>query len=229
MAKTEATKEVTLFGDKSDNVPAHLQTDAPMGNENVSSADMAIPRLNLLQQMSPEVREIAEAQPGMLYNTVTKQLYNSVNVVNLAFQKDYAVFKKRDLGGGLEGNFATLEDAKAHVASLSHPEDYDIVDTDKHFCMELDEEGQPVSPVLIYMSGSKLKVSKAWNSEIQLKGKNADRFATVWNVGSFTDTNRRNDKFENFKVEFMGWAPESLYNAAKEAFVSISRQVQEAA
>ncbi len=216
--------EVALFGDKSDIVPAHLQTDAPVGNENVTTNDMAIPRLTLLQAISPEVREIPEAQAGMLHNSVTKDLYESVNLINLLFQKEYTIFKKRELGGGLEDNFTSQSLAQAHLDTLSSPEDFDIVETDKHFCLLLDAEGKPVSPVILYMSASKLRVSKDWNTEIQLKGKNADRFASAWNLSSRSETNRQNQIYENMQISFMGWVDEELYAFAKDTYKSLSQE-----
>jgi hypothetical protein len=223
------SKAVELFGSKTDVVPAHLQTEAPLGNENVTSGDLAVPRLNLLQAISEEIRTVEGAKAGLIYNTVTGELYETVNLINLFFLKDYAIFKKRKLGGGLEGNFPSAAEAQAHLASLSHPDDYDIVDTDKHYCLLLDEKGQPSSPVLIYMSGSKLKVSKNWNADIQLKGRNTDRFAGVWNLSSVTETNKRNEAYENFDVEFMGWAGEELYAAAKQAYQGFATEIRQAA
>lgn len=227
-AKEESTA-VSLFGDKTGALPAHLQTDAPAGNENVTSEDMATPRLNLLQQLSPECQTVDGAKPGMLYNTVTGELYDTVNLINLFFRKQYAVFKIRAKGQGFEGNFSTQAEAAAHMATLDSPNDWNIVDTDQHYCLLLDEEGNGVSPVLIYMSASKLRVSKDWNTEIQLKGPQADRFAGVWNLSSVTEKNGAGQPYENLKVEFMGWAPEDLYAAAKDAYQGFKTPIKEAA
>lgn len=229
-AQPAENKEVALFGGKTDVVPAHLQTEAPVGNENVSSNDMTVPRLNLLQALSDECRTVDGAKPGLLYNTVTGELFESVNLINLFFKKEYAIFKKRKLGGGLEGNFDSLEAAQAHLDSLSHKEDYDIVDTDKHFCLLLDEDGEPASPAVLYMSSSKLKVSKSWNTDIALRCKNADRFAGVWRVSAREEVNRRNEAYYNLDIEFIGWAPEPLYLEAKKLYRGFaSETVAEAA
>ena len=215
--KKENSTAVALFGDKA-NIPAHLQTAAPLGNENVTSSDLKLPRLTLLQALSPEIRSVEGAKPGLLFNNITKELYESINVINLFFKKEFAIFKLRKLGGGLEGNYDTLAEADAALKALDRPEDYEIVETDKHYCLMLDETGKAVSPIAIYMNSTKLTISKEWNSELQLVGKGVDRFASVWNVSSFTQSNRRNEQFENFSIQFMGWAPADLYAEAKAAY-----------
>jgi predicted heme/steroid binding protein len=54
-----------------------FEDDAAQGGfENMGQEDRALPFLRLLTNTSPEVGEVDGAMPGMIYNTVTGQLYD---------------------------------------------------------------------------------------------------------------------------------------------------------
>jgi hypothetical protein len=104
-----------------DQVPEHLK-DAIAGNrgsENVGQEDLVIPRLEVLQALSPECTEgneayVKGARPGDLMNSVTKQIYGrEAHVVPVHYTKQYLVWIHRDNGGGFRGSFATQEEAEA--------------------------------------------------------------------------------------------------------------------
>ena len=222
MAKS---KSVALFQqDQNAALPAHLQQDAGLGNDNVRTEDMAVPRLDLIQQLSPQLdpsspKYLEGAKLGHLFDSLSGDLYDFVFVINLYFESKFQVFKKRKFGGGFEGSFDTEAEAAAHLQATGQSLDqYDIVDTGIHKCLMLDAEGKPKQPVLIYMSGSKQKVSKNWNSAIQLKDPRAARFASVWTVSSTPEKNRQGQPYQNFAIEFAGWAPEDLYAEAKRVY-----------
>lgn len=223
---TEAPKSIAAFL-TGDQLPAHLQRGTGAGNENVSSQDMTIPRLDVIQQLSPQLdpsnsKFIEGAKLGHVFNSLSGDLYTHCFVVNLHFDTKWQVFKKRKFGGGFEGSFLTEAEALAHLDSNSLPRDqYDVAETAIHKCLLLDENGNPDQPVLIYMSGSKMKVSKDWNSAIRLKDPRADRFASVWTLSSAGEKNKQGQPYQNFKVDFAGWAGEALYEAAKGAYAGI--------
>lgn len=227
VAKQETKSVAAFLQDTGDQLPAHLQHDAGMGNENVNTDDLSIPRLDLIQQLSPQIdptspKYIEGAKPGHLFNSLTGELFDFCFVINLDFESKYQIFKKRKFGGGFEGSFDTEGEARDHLAAQGLPADqYDIVDTAIHKVLLLDENGQPDQPALIYMSGSKQKVSKNWNSAIQLKNPQAARFASVWTLQSVGEKNRQGQPYQNFKVDFAGWASEDLYTEAKKLYEGI--------
>lgn len=227
---TTAPKSVIGFLAAQDELPAHLQQGTGAGNENVSSDDMTIPRLDIIQQLSPQIdpsspKYIEGAKLGNIFNSLSGDLYDHCFLINLHFETRFQVFKKRKFGGGFEGSFETEAEALAHLDAAGLPRDqYDVAETGIHKCLLLDENGLPDQPVLIYMSGSKMKVSKDWNSAIRLKDPRADRFASVWTLTSVPEKNRQGQPYQNMKLDFAGWAGEDLYAAAKDAYLGIVGQ-----
>lgn len=223
--KNAPAKSVGNFLQDNDGaLPAHLQQDAGMGNENVGTDDLAIPRLDLIQQLSPQIDKsspkfIEGAETGHIFNSLTGEVYDFAFVINLQFEQKWQIFKKRKFGGGFEGSFDNEADAQKHLDAQGLPaEQYDVVDTAIHKCLKLDDDGNPEAPVLIYMSGSKQRVSKGWNSAIQLKNPDAARFASVWTLQSSPEKNKQGQPYHNFKVDFAGWAGEDLYAEAKRLY-----------
>lgn len=224
---TPAAKSVVGFT-AGDSLPTHLQTGTGAGNENVTANDMTVPRLDLIQQLSPQIdpsspKYIEGAKLGHIFNSLTGALYDHCFVVNLHVENKWQVFKDRKLGGGYEGSFDTEAEALAHLdASGFNRAHYTVTETAIHKCLLLDDQGQPDQPVLIYMSGSKMTVSKAWNSAIMLKDPRADRFASVWTLSSVAVKNKVGQPYQNLKVDFAGWAGEDLYEEAKKLYAGFA-------
>jgi hypothetical protein len=206
-------------------LPAHLRdANSGLGNENVGSGDLQMSRLDLIQQLSPQIEKdnpayLEGAELGHIFDSATGDLYESVFVVNLYFDKRFQVFKKRKFGGGFEGSYMTEDAARQYLEDENLPVDqYDIVETDIHACLMLDAEGKPKKPCVIYMSGSKAKVSRKWNTALSTQ--EADRFASVWALSSVKEKNKQGQPYQNFKVDFAGWASEDLYEEAKKNYLA---------
>ena len=65
-------------------------------------------------------------------------------------------------------------------------------------------------------SRSKLRVSKAWNSQIGMKG--GDRFAGLWKLYPVSTANRAGEQFLNLGIDFHGWCIKEDYEAAETLF-----------
>jgi len=72
MSKNVAVKE----NDTALAVMAGFEEDAHAGFDNMNQEDFALPFLRLLTNTSPEVGDVEGAIPGMIYNTVTGELYD---------------------------------------------------------------------------------------------------------------------------------------------------------
>lgn len=215
----EETTAVSLFGQKAE-LPAYAVQDKGQGNENVGSEDQAVPQIKLLQALSPECESVEGAKPGFLYNTVTGELTEELYVINLYFTKEFAVWRDRDLGGGLMDTFDTEREAREYQATLpgDYQKDYAVSETHLHLCLLVDEQNGVVSPCRFYMDRTKLSTSKSWNTEIALLSADAPRFASIWRISPKSQTNKKNQKFYNLETEFVCWAPEAVYADAKENY-----------
>lgn len=225
-AKTEST-EVALFGDKNAELPAFLQSaGSGLGNEDVTSEDLSIPRLSLLQALSPQIngdatQVVDNAKPGQFHISLTDELHDDLFCINLAYKRDFAVFRKREHGGGFHGNFGSLAEAQDRVNQLEgNPESYEIQETAKHFLLLLDSDGTPVQPVAFFMANTKLAVSRSWNSKIRMLGENLDRFASVWHLTPVKQSGAKGSWY-NLGIEFAGWTTEDLYNHAKRTYHTV--------
>jgi hypothetical protein len=201
-------------------VPAYAAEDGDLGNENVGANDQAIPRISLLQSLSPQVIEqsVEGAMPGLLFNTVSEELFKSMYVVNLFYVVIWGVMKKKKLGGGFHGNYDTEEAANAHVETLpGNAEDYEVMETAKHTVLILDAQGEVQSPAEILMKKSNLPVSRKWNSNIQQNAKGSPRFSLVWELSGKL---RKGEGFtwHVFHCELAGATPETVYVEAKDFY-----------
>jgi len=219
--------ETTTIDLVSKDVPAHVIKGTGLGNEEVGKDHLQTPRVKLLQQLSNEVDKnhseyLEEAIPGDFINSVTKENYGTeLYVLNIKFTEDFVVWKKREIGGGLIGNFKSLAEATDYLNDQSLDIDqHDIIQTQSHLLMRKDPKtGSLGIPFIMDFASSKLRVSRSWNSQIQTKG--GDRFASLWKMKSVQTANKAGQKFMNLGVEFEGWTTEEDYIEAKKLYEAL--------
>jgi len=211
-----------------DVVPDYLKGKmGARGAENVGAEDMIIPRVELIQALSParnkkDAAYIEGAEEGMLYNNVTRQLYGeNAIVVPVYYTKQFLVWKDRKSGGGgsngFRGAFASRELAEVAISKLGE-EGLEISDTAQHFVLVRLANGDWQEAV-ISMAKSKMKVSKRWNSLIRLAG--GDSFARAYKLSAVTETNARNESYFNFGITPLGFVKEEVYKRAESLYETI--------
>ena len=128
--KAEQTTDVTVFKGYED--------FEGRGFQNQTNEDVAIPFLNILQALSPEVLEdgVDGAKPGMLFNSVTQELYDEVQIVPAITQHVFVAWKPRDQGGGIVATYSVTDElvkaAKGRSTEFGKYEDgegNDLVET----------------------------------------------------------------------------------------------------
>jgi hypothetical protein len=196
------------------------------GAENVGTDDMIIPRIELIQALSPVRKKsdpayIEGAEEGMLYNNVTRALYGTeVTVVPVYYTKQFLVWKDRKAGGGgsngFRGAFASKELADRAIAELAE-EALEVSDTAQHFVLV--RNGDDWQEAVISMAKSKVKVSKRWNSLMRLS--NTDSFSRAYKLSATTETNARNESYFNFNVAALGFVNKELYERAEKLYETI--------
>lgn len=210
------SKDVALFGSKSE-VPAHL-SGLQGGEDHLTAADLAIPRLKLLQPMTQETDSEAGRHAGMFYASVVDKAYRDLYVINLRRDPmEYVVFKdmSKGAGGGWEGTFSSHADAAAHVANLpGTPSDYQIRETAKHLLVVLDDTGAIAHPAAMSMAGSALQADREWNTQHKLISTQADgselpRYSVVWQLSSKKISGQKGTYYVP-QIQNVGWCQEDL-------------------
>ncbi len=214
MAKAIASKaptEVALFSD------APQVDGVGRGSEGVSTSDLVIPRIEIIQDLSPQRRKtepeyIPGAEEGMMFNTVTKELYPDLIFVPVLFRKEFIIWKNRKKGGGFMGSFETMGAAESALSKLDNPSDkdgplYEIQDTHQNFCLVLKAESTAEDPVVdevvLSFSKSKMKIGRQLNSIIKMRG--GDRWSSAYKLEVVAATNKNGDSFFNYKVTPIGY------------------------
>jgi len=228
-------------------LPAVIPPPAPMDLEAAPSADdlladagdrdqvgredLAIPFIGVVQSLSP-VRQagdpayIAGAEEGDIYNTVTRELFKKaagVKVIPVMFRKLYLEWVPRKEGGGFRGSHQTREETGATLDKATGkwitPEGNEIIDTAEHYVLVESLDGT-WSPALISMTSTKLKVSRQWNTRMQMVKIPGTQItpASYAKAYQLTTVVQKNDKgtFYNFAIaEIPGFVMKPLYEMAK--------------
>ena len=227
---------------KSAPLPANIfEEDAAKGLGSIGQQDLALPFLKILGQLSPEVNKrdgkyVEGAEPGMIYNSVTGELYNGVegiNVIPCFYKLEYIEWKDR--GEGLGAPIAIYPSSSDILSKTKPDANYKdrlpngnyIEKTASHFVIIL---GDSPSTALISMKSTQLKISRKWNSMmsgLKLKGKNG-----LFTPASFSHIYRlKTTQMSNDKGTWFGWEVSkvgpitdgSLYDQAKSFSENISK------
>ena len=90
MAKAENT-EIAVKGNTAVALSLSFEQDVS-GFEDMGQEDLALPFLRILTNMSPEIGEVEGASPGMIFNSVTSELFDGkkgVQVIPCAYVRQY--------------------------------------------------------------------------------------------------------------------------------------------
>lgn len=219
-------------------VPDYLNPESTRGQENVGVDDLTIPRLSVIQDLSPQRKKndpeyIEGAEEGMLFNTVTNELYGTgVDFVPCYFRKEWVIWKLQAAGGGFEGSFDTEAEAITEFNAQGYADDmvkipnvpekvcaHEIIDMGQHFGLVVHDDGK-LEEIVISMSKSKMKVSRQFNTIVKMAG--GDRFSRVYKIGVVEDENSAGQNYFNLSVAVLGFVPEPIYRAAEKMYESIA-------
>ena len=218
-----------------------FEADANQGVENLSQEDLALPFLKILGQLSPEVNKrdgkyVEGAEPGMIYNSVTGDLFNGeegLEVVPCHYKLEYIEWQDRGEGSGAP---VAIHPASSDIMSQTTrdasykdrlPNGNYIEKTASHFVITL---GKNPSTALIAMKSTQLKISRKWNSmvaSIKMKGKNG-----MFTPSRFSHTYKlKTTQMSNDKGTWFGWEvskvgavqDQALYQQAKSFAESVSK------
>ena len=220
-----------------------FEADANQGAQNISQEDLALPFLKILGQLSPEVNKrdgkyVEGAEPGKIINTVTNQLYDTIEVVPCHYKRQYIEWQDR---GQSTGAPVAIHEANSDIISqTTRGKDYKdrlpngnyLDNTANHFVLIL---GKNPQTALISMKSTQLKVSRKWNSMmmgIKMQGKNGlftpPTYSHIYKLSTV--------QMSNDKGTWFGWdgakvgpvQDKSAYEMAKSFAVSVGKGEVEA-
>lgn len=232
--ETETSTELTVAQKQALALQNQFAEDAGAGFEEASASSYAIPFLQILQSGSPQCKKsdgayVKGAEEGMLYNTVTGELFDGEKglvVIPAHFTNRFIEWKLRESGGGFVGEHMPVDAPPTNKDDKGRDllaNGNVLVDTRNHYVMFYNNEGI-LSPALITMSSTQLKKSRQWMSKMQgIKVKNGagDFVAAPMSSRKYliTTTPEKNDKgsWFGFKIELAGLVDSvSEYKAAGE-------------
>lgn len=203
-------------------LPSYIKQGQSRGNENVSSEDLQLPRIDVLQALSPQINKkkdayIEGAEVGMLFNTLTGELYpDGVGITPVTFIKRHLVWvdRKKDSDGGLRSVFDTSDEAEAFVETQDDEDKLEVVATAEHLVL-LDDGTE----VIVSMAKSRMKVSRKFNSLVRLNA--GDRFSRRYMLTSVDDKSSQGE-FQNIAVNNDGFPSEEVYLKAEGMYEAIT-------
>jgi hypothetical protein len=239
---TTAKSETRNVAKKETNLPVAgmFEQDAQAGFQNMEQADLALPFLRILGQLSPQVNKrdakyVEGAEPGMIYNTVTSELYDGekgINVIPCYYKREYVEWQDRGEGPGAP---VAVHDASSPIFHEAVRDSMNkdrlkngnyLENTASYFVMICKDKSAETA--LITMKSTQLKVSKTWNSlmyGLKLEGKNGlftpPTFSHVYNLKTVQQSNDKGTWF-GWSVSKVGAVQnKDLYEQAKAFATSV--------
>ena len=215
-----------------------FEADANQGAQNMSQEDLALPFLKILGQLSPEVNKrdgkyVEGAEPGKIINTVTNELYDSIDVVPCHYKRQYIEWQDR---GQSTGAPVAIHDADSDIISQTTrdksykdrlPNGNYLDNTANHFVLQL---GDTPQSALISMKSTQLKVSRKWNSMmmgLKMQGKNGlftpPTYSHIYKLKTVQMSNDKGTWF-GWDVEKVGPVTDkAIYDMAKNFAISVGK------
>lgn len=169
---------------------AGLEEYAGQGLDELDSSDRSVPFLKVLEKNSPEIETVDGAKPGMIIDTATLKLYDSIRFVPATREHSFVEWVPIDNGGGLVASYGMdtpiAKWAAGQRGKISLKNGNDLVETFYLFGILLpeegDDEGEP-KPVVIAFTSTRIKTYKSIvnrSDSIMLMGQNGRKFKAPW-------------------------------------------------
>jgi len=169
---------------------AGLEDYAGQGLDDLDSSDRSVPFLKVLEKNSPEIESVDGAKAGMIIDTSTNRLYETIRFVPACREHAFVEWVPIDNGGGLVASYGMGEDiakwAKTQRGKISLRNGNDLVETFYLFGILLPEEGDDESepkPVVISFTSTRIKTYKSIvnrSDSIMLMGAGGRKFKAPW-------------------------------------------------
>lgn len=210
--------------------PTYLQGGDKRGTENITNADIQMPRLGIAQTNSPEVEEgnarfIADLKAGMFFNNVTRQIIPSpISFTVIRTERPrFIEFIPRTEGGGIRDYNVPADDPRTQFRQGEGGKTLPPLATkfyDFIILMLPVNMNDPMSNVIaLSLKSTGLKVARQLNGLIKLR--NAPSFAGKYKLTTKRETNSKGT-WSGPVIENDGWVTEDEFKVASMAYDSLS-------
>ena len=228
MSKIKETK-----GNQLQTAVMDFEADAKKHGSDMNRDDLQLPILRVLQDKSKALKTVDGAKPGMLFNTVTEDLFDGakgVTVIVCAYKREYLEWEP--YSGESKAPVQTYSSSSDILTKTKKdasnrdvlPNNNYIATTMNYYVLVQDEKGF-VSPAYLSMTGSALKKARRWNSvmmQVQIKKENGDTFnppafSQKYKLSTFLEEGKMGS-YWNYDISHIGSLSEkeaSLYSQAK--------------
>jgi len=167
LTKAQSKELAELYSDTG------VEERAGEGQQGATPDDYAMPFLALLQSGSPQVkrtdaRYIEEAQEGMFFSTVDKELFpgeDGVTIIPVAYRRAFVEWIVREEGGGYVGEYLPGSEPKTVVddknRDIIKETGHELKDTRYWYVFVVRADGS-FEPAVIGMTRTQIKPSRAW-------------------------------------------------------------------
>ena len=212
--------------------------DSGIGFEEVTSSDLQIPFLRIIQALSPQLKKndpayIEGAGQGDIFNTVTNKIWDAdkgVSVLPVFFQMKYLEFVPRSQGGGFVGEVSAesnevrtaVRDKDSGMELLNNGNE--LVRTAQHYIKIVHGDGN-LENAIVDMKKTQLKKSRLWLSMMMMQKRNGatlPSFANTYRLKSVEDGNDKGS-WGSWSISLEGLVSSmDAYHECKELHASIS-------
>jgi hypothetical protein len=155
-----------------------LENDVGDGVDDMSQEDMAIPRIVILQALSPQCNKrddayVEGADPGMFMETVAHKLWageTGITLIPVAYRKTHIEWKPRTEGGGfisdLGLDYDTKQCSRDEKGNYVNADGNHVVLTYEYLVLLIDGDGA-VTSVLLSLTKTQLRKAKQLNTMLK--------------------------------------------------------------
>lgn len=151
--------------------------DAGAGFEHADQNAYSIPRLYMLQALSPQVGEknpdyVEGAKAGMIFNSVTKQVVEKITVIPVLYRQSWIEWIPRKNGGGYVGEYDRIDPAWIRQTKgpflVDSSDDANEVNDTRNFFLLLKGENS-LDPAVLSLTASQIRRAMDWMTVMQNK------------------------------------------------------------
>lgn len=157
----------------------NIADDAGVGQEQMGAKDLSIPRISILQDLSPQVKKtepefIKGSEAGMICDIVNAKVFSGetgVSIIPVHYRRTNLEWRPRKDGGGFVADHGSDDKilatcVKGEKGGYKTKAGNDVKATAEYFVYLVNPKTGEYTPYVLSMAGSQLKKARRWNTMI---------------------------------------------------------------